>query len=229
MASAASSARFAMVAMTIAIAIAACGEKPPPPAAPPPAPTATQAAADPCRGDTERRAAVPELLRQGRLDRAVRAIGEADARCPSGAAATWTVLLDTLVELGRYREAIALADRFDPDGEKTADVRARIKALDVVFAGTDEAKAPMRKLFAEATKAVDSGDLATAEKKYVEAWAAWHPNGPALVGAGLAAKKRGDGIAAQPASARAGAVGSRAAHASTYLFSAVARAAASTA
>jgi hypothetical protein len=122
--------------------------------------------------------------------------------CPAEASRSWAVEVVVLAELARYAEARALADRIDREGDdaaKRAAAQARSTASerDQVFEDTNEAKTEMRGLFGQATVAQDAKEHARAKELFEQAWSKWHPNGPALFGAGLSAKALGDAAAAQ--------------------------------
>jgi WD40 repeat protein len=91
-------------AVFVALALAACAG--PPHSLPrPPPPDTTR----PCSEAGQGRARVPELLAQGKLDRTVRVIREADLACPSTAGASRSYLLRALMELERWEAAEELA------------------------------------------------------------------------------------------------------------------------
>lgn len=126
----------------------------------------------PCEVAASQRGRVAGLRAEGRLDRALRVLARAAELCPSSAA----------------------------DGAKdVAEVRAElgVDAPDAGFEETDDAKAPMRAAYREAAAKEAAGDLAGAKARYLEAWALWHPNGQALVQAGLAAARLGERAEAQ--------------------------------
>lgn len=139
-------------------------------------------------------------MRQGKLDRTVRAITRADELCPVTATETHATLVTSLVELGRYAEARAVADRIDASAadpaatarEAAREARARMVTVDRAFDNTDAAKAPMRALYTSAAEAMTRGDHRKAKENFLAAWAAWRPNGQALRGAGLAARALGE-------------------------------------
>ena len=161
----------ALVAGLVAM-LASCGSthSPAPSASSSVAPSA--AAADPCAEAATQRARVAELREGGRLDRALRVLDRARTLCP--------------------------ADAEKVMAEETA-VRAELEqgATDARLPDTDEAKAPMRAAYRDAAAMEDAGDVAGAKARYLEAWALWHPNGQALVQAGLAAAKLGERAEAQ--------------------------------
>ncbi len=152
----------------------------------------------PCEQGRELRATIPALLAQGRLDRTIRTLGRADLLCPAEAPSTWGALVVTLAEVGRNEEARALADRIDklPDapaeakhGAKMARARvAGIKLTPDTLAAREEA----RTLALEAQAAATKGDHVVAKSRWLSAYNAHRPNGPALLGAALASRALGD-------------------------------------
>jgi len=63
----------------------------------------------PCEQSREERARVPKLLAEGKLDRTVQVIERADRLCPHDARESADVLLQTLVELGRWDDVERVA------------------------------------------------------------------------------------------------------------------------
>src|SRR5262249_20270266 len=153
-------------------------------------------------------------------DRTTRVIAKANRLCSRTAPETWAAEVATLAELGRYDEARQLVQAIEaaaaaPEEAKRAAAAAKetIARLDRKFDDTDEAKAEMRRLYVEAGQMLSEiekaeaagtpagkGDGAlprTAMAKFIAAWHAWRPNGQALIGAGLLAKKLGEAADAQ--------------------------------
>jgi WD40 repeat protein len=81
-----------------------------------------------CERAHDERARVPKLLAAGKLDRTVRVIERADRLCPRDAKESADVLVDTLVELGRWEEAMSAAS----SASKEAAARARARAKSAV-------------------------------------------------------------------------------------------------
>jgi WD40 repeat protein len=88
----------------IALAAASCAQPPAAPSVPPP-PDVTPF----CREAAAMRARVPQLLAEGKLDRTVRVIHDADLQCPASAGETRMALLDALHDLGRLDAAEEVA------------------------------------------------------------------------------------------------------------------------
>ncbi len=160
----------------------------------------------PCERAVQQRSRITALLAEGKLDRTARILEHADTLCPATALDFIAVRVETLAELGRYDEARRLADTIDAapacsEADREAARRARrlVAVRDRAFPSTDEAKADMRRLFAEATLASEQAELemnpamwVESKKKFLAAWEAWRPNGQALYGAGIAARELGD-------------------------------------
>lgn len=84
---------------------------------------------DPCARAAKSRARVPGLLAEGRLDRALRVLDAADARCPGSARDGRALRVIALAEIGREAEAQALASAIEADPSVSADERgAAIRA-----------------------------------------------------------------------------------------------------
>jgi WD40 repeat protein len=156
---------------------------------------------DPC---AELRGKVPGFLAEGRLYRSLRLIRKANQTCPQTAPATWAAEVSTLAELGLSSEARELSAKIEKDASAGAEAkkaaqeaRALCDRLDKLFPDPDAAKKRMRRLVAEAEALGPAGDLRAVKEKYLAAWEAWRPNGPALVSAGLAAKRLGEKAEAQ--------------------------------
>jgi WD40 repeat protein len=163
-----------------------------------------EAVRSPCEDAATERGRVSSLLAEGRIHRITRVVARADHLCP----ATWrdsaAALLSALVELGRYAEARALAQRIaaDPgadarlraaaeDAQHRADLRAR------TFDDPVAAQASMRALEARANEAAARGDHSVEKELYLQAWEAYHPGGRALLGAAEAASALGNRAEAQ--------------------------------
>lgn len=126
-----------------------------------------------CDAAAVERQRVPGLLAEGKLHRAGRVIARADELCPTEAEAS---------------------------AEHARAIRAELRdgaEFGPALPDTDEAKAPMRATYREAVAKEDAGALEEALRLYLQAWQEWHPNGQALVQAGLVAKKLGRDVAAQ--------------------------------
>lgn len=74
-----------------------------------------------CSQAARERAHVPTLLLEGKLDRAVRVIQQADRDCPASASLTWAQLVETLMDLGRWEEAERLAAEIARSAAATPD------------------------------------------------------------------------------------------------------------
>ena len=156
-------------------------------------PTATRS---PCDQARTQRARVAGLLADGKLVRTARVIAWANRLCAEEASTSWAVEALVDAELGRYTEARALADRLDARADDAgkqaaAEARAIVDERDRTFPNTDDAKKEMRRLYYEATATQDGKNHSAARGLFLGAWSAWHPNGQALLGAGLSAQALG--------------------------------------
>ncbi|APR83718.1 High-affnity carbon uptake protein Hat/HatR [Minicystis rosea] len=162
----------------------------------------------PCKPAADLRARVPALLAKGKLDRAARAIEEANRLCPERASDTWAAEIAADVELGRYAKAVVLAKEIAAAPDAPADAKKAAEAaladaarLDRSFPAAGEARANAMRLLGEADDlAARTGDpaaLRAAIIKYLASWDTWRPNVRALVGAGLAAASIPDAASAQ--------------------------------
>jgi WD40 repeat protein len=187
----------ALLAFIILLLASACGKFRAPPAALTPQ----------CELDGRQRERVAALLAEGKLDRAVRVIGRADALCPESAHESSVALVVTLAALGRHADALATAERLEADGKASPQDLAAARAARAIATEvhktfpdtdeTDEAKKRMRELFDKASAAHDAGDWGKAKEQFLVAWREGRTNGQALFGAGLAAKRMGDKAQAQ--------------------------------
>lgn len=155
--------------------------------------------ADPCVGAKEQRARVEGLLREGKLDRAVRVIRRADESCAKTAPETWGALVGALAELGRDGEVKEVAEAIEKAGADvvSAEVKAAAKGARAAVAAREAAR------FDDAAKeasraAADAAFLelrglhyAEAEKGFRKALELWPANAEALLWAGIAAKEQG--------------------------------------
>lgn len=156
----------------------------------------------PCDQARALRAQVPSLLGEGRLDRTLRTIANADRLCPSEAASSWDTLVLTLADIGRYAEARALCDKIDatkdaPAPAKSASQRARSTLALLDQPSSAQMASIGESLAREAHLAASKGDPKIARAKYLAAWETSHPNGAALLGAALATRALGDAPEAQ--------------------------------
>jgi hypothetical protein len=151
-------------------ALDACGGAPSTPSARPLAPTSTSIAPPTsCELASVARRRVPGLLAEGRLDRALRVIDRADARCPASVRDSTAERLEALASIGRDDEALALAARVESTSDATAASRdAAAKARGVVAArapqpgderGEDDADAALK-----------LGELDRARDRLLAAW-----------------------------------------------------------
>jgi hypothetical protein len=90
--------------LLVALAVTACA----PPQTPPPPRPATELVPA-CRDAAAQRARVPQLVAEGKLDRTVRVIHDADLRCPGSARETRLALLHALLDLSRTEAAEEVA------------------------------------------------------------------------------------------------------------------------
>ncbi len=108
------------------LALSACPARP----APPVASTAVQPRTDPaCEQAARSRAGVPGLLAEGKLDRTVRVLQQANLACPATAPLTWPQLAETLLELGRADEAAAVAAEMEHGAAATPDALRAAQAV----------------------------------------------------------------------------------------------------
>lgn len=160
---------------------------------------ALSSAPDTCEIAAGLRAQVKPFLDEGRLHRTVKLIQKADELCPKSAPETWATLVTTLVELGKYKEALDVAKLIEKDTHAPAEAKAAVISakekcaqLDKVFPEKGDAKEAMKRLYLEAMAADEKTDAESqrrAKEKYLAAWETWRPNGQALLSAGFAAKK----------------------------------------
>ena len=180
-------------ALVAALAVvAACGPRHVPAAASDPSPH-EQAQCDAVREALQ-------LLEEGWLHRGIRQLEEARLRCPSYPSASGTLAV-ALADLGRYDDAARLAEDTLASAQATPQDRAHarrtlalVRARDRHFPHTAEARAEMRALFYAATR---EQDIHERRRLYLEAWAAWHPNGRALAAAAGSAEELGDHVEAR--------------------------------
>jgi WD40 repeat protein len=166
--------------------------------APPPAPSG------PCALARKQRERILGLLNGGKLDRAVRVIRRADALCPGSARESSVALVETLTALGRWADVNEAAEQIEADRMASPEVLAAVRAARAKVADlakstpeTEEAHKRGLELFEEASDALDAGNWDRAEEKFLAAWRERRPDGRALFGAGLAAKRKGDKPGAQ--------------------------------
>jgi WD40 repeat protein len=174
------------------VALLGCSSAPMP--APDASPPPIAPAPSSCDEAAALRGRVPALREAGRLGRALRILDKADRLCPESAAATRGARLETLIDLGRHDVARALAAQAPGAPESTA-ATTRLAALAV--APTDEAKAARRARLDEAIAAARAGDHRAARDSFLAVWAAAHPDGEALVEAGIEAGALGEKAEAQ--------------------------------
>ncbi len=132
------------------------------------------------------------LVEQGRLDRALRVMRKANALCRQERWRTWAEEVAVLGELGLWAEMREVADEVDARGdseakEAAAAARQREQKDGAPMPDSDEAKGPMRQAYEQAVLASDAGKNEEAYELYRKAWELWHPNGQALMQAGLMA------------------------------------------
>ncbi|MBL8719057.1 MAG: PD40 domain-containing protein [Myxococcales bacterium] len=174
-----------------------CAPAPPPSPNPPLAsrpatfvPTATPST--PCAQGRALREAARSHLSAGKLERTVRVLGDADQLCPDEAPLTWPLLLSTLVDLGKWAEARALATRIDatpdaPEDARLAVIEAKARLADLDHPSNPSARAEAEKKLVAAST-VAASDPTAAKAAFLDAWKLDHPNGPALLGAAVAAQ-----------------------------------------
>lgn len=153
---------------------------------------------DPCDVVSTSLARSEALVGEGRLHRATRVLAASRKACPSRAPELLARELPIHAELHAWGQVRALADVVGRDVERTPALAAAMTSAlaladegDVHPPDTDAAKAPMRDVYRRAAATEEAGDLEGAFALYQEAWALWHPNGQALVQAGLVASKLG--------------------------------------
>jgi WD40 repeat protein len=76
-----------------------------------------------CASARAQRDRVRALLSEGRLDRSLRVIAAANAACPDEAPTTWGDEARTLADIGRYADAIALAETIEATPRATEEAR----------------------------------------------------------------------------------------------------------
>lgn len=157
-----------------------------------------------CAQARDVRARVPALVDAGRLHSAAKLLEAANAACAREAMSSAAHEVSVLSELGDWKRLREVGERIEAATEPPADVltalsaaRERMRRLDVALPDTPEAKAPMRALYVQAAEAQRDGDQAKAHDLFMRAWEAWHPNGQALLQAGLLAAKLQEPAAAQ--------------------------------
>ena len=178
-------------------------------AAPPPSATVIKATAkNPCDVADALRSRVTHLRETGRLERASLAIQKADSLCVDTAPESWAAHVAILAELGRTTEARALASLIEsspraPETAKHAIAAARElvdrqekRLAEPSKAKVDKSKAAAAKLLREGEIAEAAGDAKKALERFRRSQDEW-PSFLALGGAGMAAKKLGDGVEAQ--------------------------------
>jgi WD40 repeat protein len=141
------------------------------------------------------RSAAHRALFEGRLDRARRALNEANALCPAEAVKSWRDEVVVLAELDDYEGARVLADRVDQEGDdeaKGAAATARALIAERKRAFTEDDVTKHRWFFQHAVSELDAGRTAVARDLFLRAWTSLHPNGQALLGAALASEALGN-------------------------------------
>ncbi len=189
--------------------LACSGASSPPSSARSPAGAHAPSSPDPCEVAAALRGKVAGLLAGGRLHRTSRLIQEANRLCPKSAPKTWAAEVATLAELGTSPETRALAAKIEKDAQAGAEARqaarealARRERLDKAPPEPEEARKEALRLSAEAEAIAGQGptdpaSLRAVKEKYLAAWDAWHLDGQALAGAGVAAKRLGENAEAQ--------------------------------
>jgi hypothetical protein len=151
----------------------ACGGAPRGPNASPAPPaggaSAARAPASPCEQAAAARRRVPGLLVEGKLDRALRVLDRADARCPASAHDAIAERLEALASIGRDDDAQALAARVEAMPDATPAMRAAAAEARLVVA--DHAARPGDERGEDdAEAALKAGDLERARERLVAAW-----------------------------------------------------------
>ena len=142
-------------------------------------------AAEPCARATALSSQVDALLAQGRLDRAARVLRKAFELCPSQGKDLRATLATTLVEVGRWAEARALAEAILQDSEAPAQVRAAAQEAlqNVTVLEREKARPDVARELAKDAAGVRAASATKARELYLKAWRARHPNPEALLGA----------------------------------------------
>lgn len=187
----------------LAVLLGACSGRGPTPAQPAPAASSSAPIAeDPCVTAQAERDATAALLAAGRLDRTVRVIEDAAARCPATAQLGWATEIATLAELGRWADVRGKAKHIE-DAGGPADARdaarvalERATREDLPYEDSTEAKAPMRAVYWKGAEKEGANELEEALRLYLEAWKLW-PSGKILAQAGHVAKALGRPAEAQ--------------------------------
>ena len=186
-----------------ALALFGCSSAPPPRAV-----VLKATAKNPCDVADALRSKVTHLRETGRLERASLAIQKADSLCVDTAPESWAAHVAILAELGRTTEARALASLIEtspraPETAKHAIAAARElvdrqekRLAEPSKAKVDKSRAEAKKLLREGELAEAAGDAKKALVSFRRSQDEW-PSFLALGGAGMAAKKLGDGVEAQ--------------------------------
>ncbi|MFI5301501.1 MAG: WD40 repeat domain-containing protein, partial [Polyangiales bacterium] len=152
----------------------------------------------PCAQAHELWARTPTLVLEGRLDRAARVFRRAEWLCTAEASTSRAAFARVLIDLGRYAEARKSIDALATDPaqlSRVVDLRTELSKLDRAATPADQTNAS--RLLTDAAAAESRGARKEALDKYLGAWDASHPNGPALASAGLLAKAMGDAVLAR--------------------------------
>lgn len=170
---------FALSALFACSAFSACGGVSTAPSARPlPPPVAASPPPTPCELAALARRRVSGLLAEGKLDRALRVIDRADARCPATARDSTAERLEALASIGRDDEALALALQLERGVDAPSGMGGVPPALKEAAAkahATLDARGPQpgdARAEEEAVVALRAGDLVRARERYVAAWRA---------------------------------------------------------
>jgi WD40 repeat protein len=115
-----------------------------------------------CDSARNTRRAARERLSEGHLDRALRLIASANRACPTEAALTWTEEIEALASIGRWTQALSLAEAID--GSPTANPEARKAAADVRKRAAASTHADGDALLAAGLGAKTRGDVVAARQ-----------------------------------------------------------------
>jgi WD40 repeat protein len=156
----------------------------------------------PCVRAAALRKNAKQLFDDGHYYRAVRSISAAndlayqDYSCYSDVRTTWTIYVTAAAEVGLYDDAQSVASdiesAYDPpadDDQKAAaaNARALMEARSRTF-DVDKDWDPMMATYKKGVRLQAEHNADGAKQAFLDAWDQYHPNGKALIAAGLIAK-----------------------------------------
>ncbi|MCK7460717.1 MAG: hypothetical protein MZU84_00845 [Sphingobacterium sp.] len=119
---------------------------------------------DPCVTARQQRARAQGLIGEGRLHRTLRALAEADRRCPAERPVTWAIEVEALAELGRSEAARELARTIEGDPRATEADRAAARRALALIEERDRVVPNPDALYAAARDAKRAGRAAEAQR-----------------------------------------------------------------